>query len=260
MEQDEDGKTRRRAVFAADDADGMDEDDEDDDDEDDDDEDADMDGDEDMDDDDMEDEEDDAVDDEHIPVRGHALSKFDTRNIPRKGEKDNDDDQDHENELHFAESDSDLGGDDDEDMINVDGRMKHDDEEEELAGELRWKANLKQKASEMFFEHRRVNLMNLIYGDSGLSPEDIASGNYEKQGNESDEEEHTNDDEDEEFFKLKRESTEKNAEPVDSARETFKENELEIWDDEEVVAFPLWGLFSLLVRKMLVLTFGLPGA
>lgn len=220
LEQDDTGRTRRRAVFGDEDED---EDMEDDDDDEDDDSDQEMlDSDEEMD-----------EDDEDIPTRGRALTKFDTRNIPRKGEKEDKEERDNGQDVQFADSDSDLGlddEDDEEDMVNIDGRQKNDDNDEELAGELRWKANLKEKASAMFNATRRVNLMSLIYDKTDISPEDIASGNF----NQDDQEDGDQDDEDEEFFTLKREVADEASEAVDTSREQIKADDLEIWGDDDV--------------------------
>ncbi|KAF7721972.1 Glycoside hydrolase 2 (Mannanase, beta-galactosidase) [Apophysomyces ossiformis] len=221
LEEDGTGRTRRRAVFGDEDEeiDEMEDDEDDDEDEDE------------MneDDEDMmseDDEEDDA------PMRGRALTKFDTRNIPKKGEKDDKEDISKENDIQFAESDSEFGS-DEEEMINVDGRRAHDDDEM-LAGELRWKANLKEKASEMFFATRRVNLMSLIYDSPDVTPEDIANGNYgskeEEDGSESEE-----DDEEKEFFTLKRENNETSSELMDSTRGLLPGGDLDEWDDEEAL-------------------------
>ncbi|KAI8078146.1 uncharacterized protein B0P05DRAFT_542686 [Gilbertella persicaria] len=218
LEQDESGRTRRRAVFGTEDEDMEEDEDEDDDDED------------------MMDvgEDDDEDMDEDAPRRGKALSKFDTRNIPKKGEKDDKEDQENEPSFEFADSDSDLGqGDEDEDMVMVDGRRKTaDDDDQDLAGELRWKANLQEKASEMFSNHRRTNLMSLIYNNLDLSPEDILNGNYD---NDTEEKEDAEDAEEEEFFQLKRENTTASAEVMDSSRDPIDYEELEEWDDEETL-------------------------
>ncbi|KAI8146829.1 hypothetical protein BJV82DRAFT_600037 [Fennellomyces sp. T-0311] len=219
IEEDDTGRKRRRAVFGNEDE--MDDDDDDDE--------------EDEDDDIMMesgDEEDDDVDDEHIPQRGKALSKFDTRNIPRKGEKEDKEEQDNDHEIQFADSDSEFGGeDDDNDMVNVDGRQAHgSSDDEELAGELRWKANLKAKASEMFFGNRRINLMSLIYDRDDLTPEAIINGEYN-----NDDEDEEKDEEEEEFFTLKRDNSGKVAEPVDTAREKVDVDDLDVWDEEEML-------------------------
>ncbi|CDH50760.1 gtp binding protein [Lichtheimia corymbifera JMRC:FSU:9682] len=221
LEQDDTGRTRRRAVFGDEDED-EDMDDEDDDEDEDSDQEM-LDSDEEMDDD----------DDAEVPTRGRALTKFDTRNIPRKGDKEDKEERDNGQDVQFADSDSDLGFDDEddqEDMVNIDGRQKNeDDDDDELAGELRWKANLKEKASAMFNATRRVNLMSLIYDKTDISPEDIASGNY----NQDDQENDDNDDEDEEFFTLKREAADEASETVDTSREQIKMDDLEIWGDDE---------------------------
>ncbi|KAI8969271.1 hypothetical protein BDF20DRAFT_793766, partial [Mycotypha africana] len=226
LEEDDNGRTRRRAVFANEDAEdddmNVDDDDEDDDEEDE--------------ENDMMEEDTDDEDEEHAPRRGKALSKFDTRNIPKKGEKDDKNDEE-EPAFEFAESDSDLGAEDDdneEDMVFIDGHRKRSaEEEEELAGELRWKANLKEKASEMFANRRRTNLMSLIYDSPDLSPEDIINGNYND--NADNDEGNTDEDEDEEFFKLKRENENVKKEIIDSSRDPLDPEDLEDWDDEDVL-------------------------
>jgi ribosome biogenesis protein BMS1 len=218
LEQDESGRTRRRAVFGNEDE-GEDEDMEDDDEDDE---------------DDLMDVGEDDDDEEDAPRRGKALSKFDTRNIPKKGEKDAKEENDNEADFEFADSDSDLGEDDDqEEMVLVDGRRKRDSDDEELAGELRWKANLQEKASNMFSNHRRTNLMTLIYNNPDLTPEDILNGNYGDDADTNAENE-VEDAEDEEFFKLNRENA-NNAVVIDSSRDPIDMEELEEWDDEDTL-------------------------
>lgn len=214
LEDDESGRTRRRAVFGNE----QEVDDEEDDD------------DEDEDEDDVMDEGDDD-DDEDAPRRGNALSKFDTRNIPKKGEKEDADGD--EPEFEFADSDSDLGEEDEEeDMVLVDGRQKKSIDDD-LSGELRWKANLKEKASDMFASHRRTNLMSLIYNNPDLSPEDIVAGNY---GDDAEDEggDDVEDAEEEEFFKLNRETI-KDVNIIDSSRDPIDFEELEEWNDEDTL-------------------------
>ncbi|KAG0175577.1 Glycoside hydrolase 2 (Mannanase, beta-galactosidase) [Apophysomyces sp. BC1034] len=222
LEKDGTGRTRRRAIFGDENEDEeMEDDDDDDDEEEEEEEDEDM----------MSDEDDEG----NMPLRGRALTKFDTRNIPRKGEADDQDEMSKEKDVQFAESDSEFGSDDEEDMINVDGRRAHADiDDESLAGELRWKANLREKASEMFLSHRRVNLMSLIYDSPDLSPEDIVNGNYgaKDEDNNSESEE---DEEEKEFFSLKRENNDRSAELVDSTRGQLAANDLDEWNDEEVL-------------------------
>ncbi|KAG1429662.1 hypothetical protein G6F57_023105 [Rhizopus arrhizus] len=78
-------------------------------------------------------------------------------------------------------------------MVLVDGRIRRDtSDDEDLSGELRWKANLKEKASAMHKGNRRTNLMSLIYNNLDLSPEDILAGNYD---NEKDDDIEEDDDE-----------------------------------------------------------------
>ncbi|CEP07797.1 hypothetical protein [Parasitella parasitica] len=222
LEEDSKGRTRRRAVFGNEEEEYDDMDDDDDD----------------VDDDNLMDEgdDDDDDDDENTPRRGTALSKFDTRNIPKKGEKEELNEDGQEPDFEFADSDSDLGGDDDddEDMIMVDGRRKRSsaDEDQDIAGELRWKANLQQKASEMFSNHRRTNLMSLIYNNLDLTPEDILNGNYGDEVGQGEDE--AEDAEEEEFFKVKRENT-NTAEVIDSSRDPIDFEELEEWDDEDTL-------------------------
>jgi ribosome biogenesis protein BMS1 len=224
LEQDENGRQRRRAVFGDDndDDEDMDDDDEDEDEDEDDDDEDDM----------MEDGEDESDDDDEEgdgPRRGKALSKFDTRNIPKKGEKDEIKD-DQEPDYEFADSDSDFGNDDDEeDMVNIDGRQG-DDDDDDLAGELRWKANLKEKASNMFTNNRRTNIMSLIYNSLDLSPEAIISGDYDDEN----EEDNAENEEEEEFFKLKREAAPV-ADVIDSTRDPIDFEELEEWNEEDTL-------------------------
>ncbi|GAA5813821.1 hypothetical protein MFLAVUS_007308 [Mucor flavus] len=221
VEQDESGRSRRRAVFGNEDENMEEDDDEDDDEE----EDNVMDE---GDDEDMED--DDEEEEEGAPRRGKALSKFDTRNIPKKGENEEKEDAEEEPAYEFADSDSDLGDEEeDEDMVMVDGRKKKS-ADEDLSGELRWKSNLKEKASEMFASHRRTNLMSLIYNELDLSPEDIVAGNYgDDAENDSDAEQ-----EEEEFLKLHREELNTTT-AIDSSRDPIDAEELEEWDDEETL-------------------------
>jgi len=240
LEQDDTGRVRRRAVFG-DEADEMEvsdgEDDEDDQD-------------------DMIDSEEEEEDSEeeggHVPRRGEALSKFDTRNIPKKGDKDfpKETDQD----VVFADSDSDFGDDnDDEDMVIVDGRRKQavpalsDDafsdadasDDIEMNGEIAWKDNMANRAEKMFFANRRINLMSLIYNDLSISPEQIASGKVDPtNGNAGDEdssdEKEENDDDD--FFKLERKTeSDQPKEVIDSSKEGYEDVVLDEWDDEQVL-------------------------
>ncbi|ORY95061.1 hypothetical protein BCR43DRAFT_495075 [Syncephalastrum racemosum] len=232
LEEDASGRTRRRAVFGDEDE----QDDDEDDDEDDEDDDDDM---EEMGESDIEEDDDNGDQENNMPRRGKALTKFDTRNLKHKGDKDDKkkkkEDQDKEEQIiEFADSDSELGlgDDDDEEMINIDGRRRHSDEDDsELAGELRWKANLKEKASAMFNAGRRINLMSLIYNQPDVSPEDIASGNV-GDAQEDEDEDAMDEDEEETFFKLKRTPTE-GAEAIDTAREVVQSDALDIWDDED---------------------------
>ncbi|KAL4209864.1 DUF663-domain-containing protein [Rhizopus microsporus] len=222
LEEDESGRTRRRAVFGDEDEINDEDDDEDDEDEEDE-----EDDDEDMDEDDMM-----SEDEDNTPRRGRALTKFDTRNIPKKGDEDND--AKNEPAFEFADSDSDLGdeNEDNEDMVLVDGRIRRDtSDDEDLSGELRWKANLKEKASAMHKGNRRTNLMSLIYNNLDLSPEDILAGNYDNEKDDDIEE----DDDEENFFKLKRETAENSAQAIDSSRDPIDFEELEEWDDEETL-------------------------
>ncbi|KAI9015835.1 hypothetical protein CLU79DRAFT_764928 [Phycomyces nitens] len=216
MEQDDQGRTRRRAVFG--DADPeFDEDDEDDD--------------EDEDEDEMMESGQDS--DAEGPQRGSALTKFDTRNIRKKGEKEDKEDVEAE-DIQFADSDSEFALSEEEEMINVDGRLRaqdSDDDDESMAGELRWKANLKEKANSLFHNHRRVNLMSLIYNKPELSPEDIAAGNY----NEKEDEDESEDEEEEEFFKLKYENNDKAVEIIDSSRQQPNVEALDMWEDEDAL-------------------------
>ncbi|CAM0136481.1 unnamed protein product [Umbelopsis sp. WA50703] len=239
LEEDDTGRVRRRATFGDED-DEMEEDDDEDDEED--------------------DEEDNMIDSEvdsegeddedGAPRRGKALSKFDTRNIPKKGDKDivKDTDQD----VVFADSDSDLNDEDFEDMVNIDGRKKSgvpalsdddfsdadESDEIEMQGEVAWKDNMASRAEQMFFANRRINLMSLIYNDLTVTPEQIASGNVDmsngKLGHDS--EEASEDEDEDDFFKLTaQKDAERAKEPLDSTKEGYEDVVLDEWDDEQTL-------------------------
>lgn len=251
LEEDDTGRVRRRAVFG-------DEDDE-------------MDV-SDADDDEDEEDEDDMIDDEeesdeennHVPRRGEALSKFDTRNIPKKGDKDlpKDTDQD----VVFADSDSDFGDEEDEkEMVNVDGRKKptvpdlSDDafsdadasDDIEMSGEVAWKDNMATRAEKMFFANRRINLMSLIYNDLSVSPEQIISGKVDSTNGKADLNDSSaeEEDDDDEFFKLDhKQEAEQPKECIDSTKEGYEDVVLDEWDDEQVSYFFIYCIWQLSVQ------------
>ena len=113
-----------------------------------------------------------------------------------------------EGTFEFAESDSDFGGFD----------------EDDLGDEIpKWKQGLAEKAIENFGRSRRVNLMDLIYGDAKLE-------NVEMSPNSSGE-----DGEDDLFRKVTKPKKAALISDLDSLKPSIKDDETEKWGEEEVL-------------------------
>ncbi|CAG8469376.1 7185_t:CDS:10 [Gigaspora rosea] len=146
-----------------------------------------------------------------------ALNKYETENSGENISK----------EIAFAESDSDISAESDEEL-NESGS--------DLDGALRWKSDLTNKAENMFIANRRVNIMQLIYGEK--APEEIACNSISNsaQGTRS-----KNDERplkyDEDFFKVANNDTgnAKILEAIDSSKSYFDIENLDEWDDETVL-------------------------
>jgi ribosome biogenesis protein BMS1 len=131
-------------------------------------------------------------------------------------------------EIAFAESDDDM-----EEISD------QDDDDSVLDGALRWKSNLAEKAKEMFFANRRVNIMELIY-DSKKTPHEIASGDFSDllkvSENKNKKDNMEGEEDDEEFFKIAK-SQEKDIDSmnvVDSTKACLDTSNLDKWGDEDV--------------------------
>jgi len=123
----------------------------------------------------------------------------------------------------------------------MDDILDQDEEDDsDLDGALNWKSNLAEKAKEIFFANRRINIMQLIYGNE-KTPEEIASGNLSDllkvvavSNDEKDNIEE--EDDDEEFFKIKK-SQEKDSESMnftDSTKAYLDISNLDKWNEEDV--------------------------
>ncbi|KAJ7459701.1 GTP binding protein [Mycena latifolia] len=158
-------------------------------------------------------------------------------------------------DVEYAESDSDLGDDDEDgDMgrrfrmedgdpldIPSDDDMMDDeedgDEEEEEETAPRWKANLAAKAQAAASNsRRRKDWMKLIYS-SELTPEEMLSGR------EANPIEVGEEDDDDELFRFKNVSRKEDEEvEVDCSKDGWKEEDLKKWEDDEMLE-SIRGLF-----------------
>ena len=149
-------------------------------------------------------------------------------------------------DVEYAESDSDLGG-DDEDDEEPDGRrvrfdddeddvdVQSDEEEEDLSGDEdvpQWKANLGAKALEAYDQHsrkkKRKDWISLIY-NSSLTPEQILNNSSSDDASQADAM-------DDDFFTIKSRSATSNEDEVkDTSKEPLDEEELKRWEDEELL-------------------------
>ncbi|CAG8782109.1 24859_t:CDS:10 [Gigaspora margarita] len=130
-------------------------------------------------------------------------------------------------EIAFAESDSDISAESDEEL-NESGS--------DLDGELRWKSDLTNKAENMFIANRRVNIMQLIYGEK--TPEEIACNSILNSAQDA----RSKNDErplkyEEDFFKVANNDTgnAKILEAIDSSKSYSDIENLDEWDDETVL-------------------------
>ncbi|CAG8682073.1 16974_t:CDS:10, partial [Dentiscutata erythropus] len=130
-------------------------------------------------------------------------------------------------EIAFVESDSDISAENDEEL---------DENRPDIDGALRWKSNLTNKAEKMFIANRRVNIMQLIYGEEvpdevacnslSNSTQDAKSKNYECPLKHE-----------EDFFRIANDDTgnAKILEAIDSSKSCFVIESLDEWDDETVL-------------------------
>jgi len=154
----------------------------------------------------------------------------------------------HRTEIEYAESDSDLGDNDNDTLPSrrvqfaaedEDVDIPSDDEEEEdmdVEGDddtdengqvPKWKSNLAEKAQSFAASSRknkRKDWIKLIYA-SDLTPEEILHGKKDPS-----QEEAVDD-----FFTIKQKSDINEAEVLDKGKEVYEEGELEKWQDEEML-------------------------
>ncbi|KAJ7855880.1 GTP binding protein [Mycena olivaceomarginata] len=152
-------------------------------------------------------------------------------------------------EVEYAESDSDLGEDDDDEGMGRRFRMEDgdaldipsDEEEDDIMGEgdedddeeeaaPKWKGNLAAKAQAASSNaRRRKDWTKLIYS-SELTPEEVLAGKEEGAMDEDEEEEDDGD-----FFRFKNVPRKDEEEEVDSSKIVWKEEDLKKWEDEEIL-------------------------
>ncbi|CAL1713042.1 unnamed protein product [Somion occarium] len=150
-------------------------------------------------------------------------------------------------DVEYAESDSDLGDQDEEDDLEDSRRVHFDEEgvdiqsdedEEEISGgeEVpQWKANLGAKALAAYEQHsrrkKRKDWISLIY-NSSLSPEQI----LEREDNPNALQDRDDDDMADEFFAVKsRSGVNAEDEDKDMSKEPLNEDDLKRWEDEELL-------------------------
>src|SRR6266550_3419762 len=170
---------------------------------------------------------------------GRTSRRIPKRSLPSASSK-------HQDAIEYAESDSDLGGVDDEDddpdqnkRFHFDGEDENvnipsdlEDEEADMDDDdaPRWKANLAAKAQASLSARRgkRKDWIKLIY-NSDLTPEQILN---------NDPIEHTSaeeEDEDEDFFTLNKAKSRTDEEELDMSKEPFTKEQLSQWEDEEML-------------------------
>jgi ribosome biogenesis protein BMS1 len=148
-------------------------------------------------------------------------------------------------DVQYAESDSDLGSDDQLDLSRYirfdkgeDPDNPSDDEDEEGGGENefpRWKLNLTSKAAESFQTSGKVihkDWVKLIYSSS-LTPSQILFDESVSVEPVADEEDH------DEFFKVKR-AAKKDDEEADASKEAVGDEDLKRWDDDVMLDSLRW--------------------
>ncbi|KAJ6512113.1 GTP binding protein [Mycena vitilis] len=148
-------------------------------------------------------------------------------------------------DVEYAESDSDLGDEDDDEGLGKRFRMQDgdaldipsdddmmdedEDEEEDADAAPKWKSNLAAKAQAATSNSkRRKDWTKLIYS-SELTPEEVLSGKEELPAD-GDE-----DDDDGEFFRFNNVAKKDEEEDVDSSKSTWKEEDLKRWEDEDIL-------------------------
>ncbi|KAF6741440.1 GTP binding protein [Ephemerocybe angulata] len=157
-------------------------------------------------------------------------------------------------DIAYADSDSDLGGSDDEeedgrrvrfggededrDIPSDEEGFEDEDEDEQMSGVEeedvpKWKAKLSQHAQQLATtsrKARRKDWTKLIY-TTALSPEQILDDAKEDGDDEGDDIENDEDD----FFQIKTRATNVEAEVLDKTKDDIDEEELKKWEDEDML-------------------------
>ncbi|EDR13155.1 uncharacterized protein LACBIDRAFT_245157 [Laccaria bicolor S238N-H82] len=147
------------------------------------------------------------------------------------------DDKKERQDVEYADSDSDLGGDD---VDEEDGRVRFNGEDQDQdipkgeEGESipKWKLNLSERAQKSTSLSRKAWLKDwtkLIYS-TNLTPEEIIGDKREEDQEEDDKMEMDEDD----FFKIKKTSSD-NAEELDMSNDPVDPEELKKWEDEDML-------------------------
>ena len=160
---------------------------------------------------------------------GRSNHRAITRSLPSTSTKERID-------IEYAESDSDLGDDEERILMHDDHNIPSDDEDDEdLDNEdddestPKWKLNLSERAQHSSSRKaRRKDWIKLIYSSS-LSPEEILDGKTEE---EDDGDKQTDGDDD--FFQIKSMETSESA-VLDSGKDYIDPESLKKWEDEEML-------------------------
>ncbi|CAG8542928.1 34368_t:CDS:10 [Racocetra persica] len=128
-------------------------------------------------------------------------------------------------EIAFVESDSDISAENEE----------LDENGSDLDGALRWKSNLTNKAENMFNANRRVNIMQLIYGEK--TPDEVMYNDLSNSARDVMNKNDVHPLKSEDFFILANNDTgdTKILKAIDSSKSCFENENLDEWDDETVL-------------------------
>ena len=141
-------------------------------------------------------------------------------------------------DIEYAESDSDLGDDEERILMHDDHNIPSDDDEDDDMDDEKdndestpkWKLNLSERAQHSSSRKaRRKDWIKLIYSTS-LSPEEILLGKRE----EGDDGDKQKDGDDDDFFQIKNMETSQ-SEVLDSGKDHIDPESLKKWEDEEML-------------------------
>ena len=156
---------------------------------------------------------------------GRSNHRTVTRSLPSTSTKERID-------IDYAESDSDLGDDEERILMRDDHNIPSDDEDDEGMDDIddestpKWKLNLSERAQHASSRKaRRKDWIKLIYSSS-LSPEEILNGKREEDGDQL-----TDGDD---FFQIKNTET-FDSDVLDSGKDHIDPESLKKWEDEEML-------------------------